>query len=66
MKVTITPLQLALFYSAFAAGGTIPQPQLFRAAEPAPGKEYPRSCGGGDGARSLVETLHGLTLRGWG
>lgn len=64
-EVMITPLQLALFYSAFAAGGTIPQPQLFRAAEPAPWKENILDPAVVETVhRSLVETLHGADAPG--
>lgn len=36
-EVLVTPLQMALLYSAFATGGDIPLPRLWLSAEPAPG-----------------------------
>ncbi len=59
-EVRITPLQMALFYSAFAAGGTIPQPRLLLPAEPAPWKENVIGPAVAETVhRALVETLHG-------
>lgn len=58
--VMITPLQAALLYSAFAAGGTIPQPRLLLAAEPVPWKENLLDPAVVETVHhALVETLHG-------
>ncbi len=59
-EVMITPLQMALLYSVFAAGGTMPGPQLLLPASPAPWKEDLLSSGVVETVhRALVETLHG-------
>ncbi len=59
-EVMVTPLQMALMYSAFAAGGTIPRPQLLLEEEAAPWKESVISSAVVETVhRTLVETLHG-------
>lgn len=59
-EVMITPLQMALLYSAFAGGGAIPQPCLILPAGGVPWKEGlldPEVVQ--TVHRALVETLHG-------
>ncbi len=59
-EVMITPLQMALMYSAFAGGGTIPQPCLVLPAEGSPLKEKLLDQAVVERVhRAMVETLHG-------
>ncbi|HPZ41553.1 MAG: penicillin-binding transpeptidase domain-containing protein [Dethiobacteria bacterium] len=59
-EVMITPLQMALLYSAIATKGSIPQPRLLLSDEPALWKENVISPAVAETVhRSLVETLHG-------
>lgn len=64
-EVMFTPLQMALLYCAFAAGGTIPQPRLLMDEDPAPWKESILDAAVVKTVhRALVETLHGANAPG--